>query len=273
MTLPSGSRLAIAELVFYLPALALSVYVNIRHGFRRQLGWFYLILLSVIRLVGNSMEIAANSEKSINLFVGAAVLNGVGLSPLLLAMTALLRRVNKDLLHGPLERILRLVTIPILVALVLTAYGGSQLYGQSSPSDYKNGENIARAGIIVLLVAFGLLVLIAVFSFSHLRQIRAGESVMLYAVVISVPFILIRLIYSALVYFDTHSKTFNLTGGSIWARAFMSVLEEWVTVILYISAGILAPKVDQTQEQSTGMTSSGRDQEREAKHEILLYNT
>lgn len=38
----------------------------------------------------------------------------------------------------------------------------------------------------------------------------------------------------------------------------MSVLEEWVTVILYISAGILAPKVDQTQEQSTGMTSSGR---------------
>ncbi|KAI4178181.1 MAG: hypothetical protein L6R41_008513 [Letrouitia leprolyta] len=272
MALPSGSRLAVAELVFYVPALALSVYVNVRHGFRRQLGWFYLILLSVIRLVGNSMEVAANSKNSINLFVGAAVLNGVGLSPLLLAMLAMLKRVNKDLLHGPLERVIRLITIPILVAVILTAYGGSQLYGESSPSEYKNGENIARAGIVILLLAFGLLVLITVFSFSHLRQIRAGDSIMLYAVAISIPFILIRLIYSALVYFDTHSKTFNLTGGSIWARAFMSVLEEWVTMILYIYAGIVAPKLDRSQEGTIEMSSLAHDHEREMKNKSPPYD-
>ncbi|KAL9597590.1 MAG: hypothetical protein Q9219_005029 [cf. Caloplaca sp. 3 TL-2023] len=271
MALPDGSRLAIAELVFYLPALALSVLVNFRHGFRRELGWFYLILLSVIRLVGNSMEIAANSENNLNLFIGAAVLNGIGLSPLLLAMTAMLKRVNKDLLTGPLARILALIRIPILVALILTAYGGSQLYGEASPSDYKNGENIARAGIIVLLVTFGLLTCITAFSFSHLRQIRSGESVMLYAVTISVPFILVRLIYSALVYFDTHSKTFNLVGGNIWARAFMAVLEEWVTVMLYIAAGLIVPKIARA-DKTTEMSLLRNDQETGNNSAAAPYN-
>ncbi|KAI4175763.1 MAG: hypothetical protein LQ343_001376 [Gyalolechia ehrenbergii] len=243
MTLPSSSRLATAELIFYVLALALSIAVNVRHGFRLQLGWFFLVLLSMVRVVGNSMEIAAKSKNSINLFVGAAVLNSVGLSPLLLAMTAMLKRVNKDLLHGHLERILYWVRIPILVALILTAYGGSRLYGEASPSDYKGGEGIARAGIIIMFVAFGLLVLITVLSFSHLRQLRSGESVMLYVVAISIPFILVRLTYSALMYFDTNSKTFNLKGGNIRARAFRAVPEEWITVMLYISAGILAPKL------------------------------
>ena len=262
MTLPTGSRLAIAELVFYLPALVLSILVNLRHGFRRENGWFYLVLLAVIRLVGNSMEIAANSENSVNLFVGAAVLNGVGLSPLLLAMAAMLKRVNKDLLSEPLSRILNLVRIPILVALILTAYGGSQLYGEASPSQYQTGQNIARAGIIILLVAFGLLVLITAFSFSHLRQIRSGESVMLYAVALSTPFILVRLIYSACVYFDTQSKTFNLLGGNIWVRAFMTVLEEWIAVMLYIAAGLMAPKIARGEVKRAEMSSSGYDQER-----------
>ncbi|KAL8720860.1 MAG: hypothetical protein Q9225_002339 [Loekoesia sp. 1 TL-2023] len=271
MTLPDGSRLAIAELVFYAPALILSGFVNVRHGFRHELGWFYLVLLSIIRLVGNSMDIAANSENNVDLFTGAAILNGVGLSPLLLAMTAMLKRVNKDLLPGPLERILNLIRIPILVTLVLTAYGSSKLYGEVSPSDYKHGENIARAGIIVLLLSFGLLTLITAFSFPHRRQIRTGESVMLYAVAVSVPFILLRLIYSTLVYFDTHSKTFNLTGGNIWARAFMSVVEEWITVILYITAGLMAPKIAQG-EKEMQMSVLRHDQESGTKPAASPYN-
>lgn len=42
---------------------------------------------------------------------------------------------------------------------------------------------------------------------------------MLYAATASTHFVLFRLIYSALVYFDTHSKTFNIAGGNVWARA------------------------------------------------------
>lgn len=72
MGLPDGSRLAIAELLFYLPAFVISIIVNVRHGFRCELGWLYLILLSLIRIIGNSMEIAGHSENNINLFIGAS---------------------------------------------------------------------------------------------------------------------------------------------------------------------------------------------------------
>lgn len=177
-------------------------------------------------------------------------------------MAAILKCINKDILQGLLDRLLNLVRIPIVVALILSAYGGSQLYGNSSPSDYKQGENIARAGIITLLMAFGFLVLITAATFSHSRQIRAGESIMLYAVAASIPFILIRLTYSALGYFDTHNKTFNLAGGSIWARAFMSVVEEWITVILYIAAGLMAPKAVRGKTKGPEMGVPDHDQER-----------
>ncbi|KAI4133147.1 MAG: hypothetical protein LQ338_000412 [Usnochroma carphineum] len=261
MTLPDASRLAIAQLVFYLPALTLSILVNLRHGFRRELGWFYLVLLAVIRLIGNSMEIAAYSERNIHLFIGAAVLNGVGLTPLLLAMTAMLQRVNKDLLQGPLAWILRFIKFPILVALILTAYGGSQLYGNSSSSDYQQGQNIARAGIIILLVTFGLLILITAVTYSHLQRIRSGEAIMLYAATASIPFILIRLIYSALVYFLTHSAAFSLTGRLILPRVFMSVCAEWITVMLYIAAGLMASQIARGEAKAPKMSASTYDQE------------
>ncbi|KAI4141906.1 MAG: hypothetical protein L6R39_005137 [Caloplaca ligustica] len=261
MALPDGSRLAIAQLVFYLPALVLSIVVNLRHGFRRELGWFFLILVAVVRLIGNSMEIAGNSERNIRLLIGAAVLNGVGLSPLLLAMVALLKRVNKDLLRGTLVTVLNLARLPILVALILTAYGSSQLYGQASPSTYKSGEDIARAGIIILLVTFGLMVLITATTYMHLRHIRFGENTILYAVTASIPFLLLWLIYSTLVYFDTHNNTFGLTRGNIWARSFMSVLPEWITVMLYIAGGLVAPDVASKEVKDPEMSASGYNPE------------
>jgi len=87
--------LAIAILAFYAIGLPIALYVCIRHGFRRRLGWFYLILLPVIRIIGAGMEIAAETTTRPNtgLYTGAAILNSIGLVPLLLCLMAIVKRV------------------------------------------------------------------------------------------------------------------------------------------------------------------------------------
>ncbi|KAL8821729.1 MAG: hypothetical protein Q9223_000303 [Gallowayella weberi] len=257
MTLKDTSRLAIAEISFYFPALILSIIIVIRHGFNRQLGWIFLCILAIIRLVGNSEEIAANQNHSNGLFIAAAVCNGLGLGPLLLVTIGMLKRVNtavlKDhargrggLLQGHTAKFLNWGRLPLLVALVLGAVGSAKLYGDD-PSEHSQGQTLARAGIVLILLLFlGLVVVTAALaSYVFLRPscVEAGERPILYAVVASIPFIAVRLVYSLLVNFDTTSSTFTLRGGNILVRAFMSVLEEWIAVILYLAAGMLAPPI------------------------------
>lgn len=87
--------LAIAILAFYAIGLPVAAYVCFRHGFGRQLGWFYLLLLPIVRIVGAAMQIAVENvhPPSVGLYTGAAVLYSIGLVPLLLCLMGLLKRV------------------------------------------------------------------------------------------------------------------------------------------------------------------------------------
>src|SRR5215469_383829 len=87
--------LAIAILAFYAIGLPVAAYVCFRHGFGRQLGWFYLLLLPVVRIAGAGIEITAQNLHSprTGLYTGAAVLYSIGLVPLLLCLMGLLKRM------------------------------------------------------------------------------------------------------------------------------------------------------------------------------------
>ena len=90
-----GARggLAIAELIFYVPAFFVALWVAFRHGFNRRAGWLFLVILSLVRIVGWSCQLAAQTNPSIGLKEAAIILSSVGLSPLILAMLGLLSRV------------------------------------------------------------------------------------------------------------------------------------------------------------------------------------
>jgi hypothetical protein len=87
-------HIAIAELVVYIPVALVSVFVVLRHGFHRQLGWIYLSILSGIRIAGGIMEIRShNNPNNTNDAEWGVILQSVGLSPLLLSSLGLLKRV------------------------------------------------------------------------------------------------------------------------------------------------------------------------------------
>jgi len=87
--------LAIAVLAFYAIGLPIAIFICIRHGFGRQLGWLYLIFLPVARIIGSALTIAADNTTPLNvgLYTGAAIMNSIGLVPLLLCLMGLLKRV------------------------------------------------------------------------------------------------------------------------------------------------------------------------------------
>ena len=64
-----------------------------------------------------------------------------------------------------------------------------------------------------------------------------GEHRLIIAVAISVPFILVRLIYSLLVVFANNPR-FNIVTGSVTINLVMAVLEEFVVAILCIGVGL-----------------------------------
>jgi hypothetical protein len=86
-------KLAIAVLVYYILALPVAAWICVRHGFGRHAGWFYLLALSLVRIVGSALRLAADAHPSKGLYIAAAVLSSVGLAPLLLGLMGMLKRV------------------------------------------------------------------------------------------------------------------------------------------------------------------------------------
>ena len=66
---------------------------------------------------------------------------------------------------------------------------------------------------------------------------------LLIAVVCSIPFLSVRLIYSILSGFNIDPSNFNLVNGNVLVQGFVAVMEEFVVVILYLAAGLTATKL------------------------------
>lgn len=86
--------IAYVEVCVYAPIFILTAIVVIRHGFHRQLGWIFLALFCAIRIAGAVFKIeSVHNPTSKTDIEWAAILQSVGLSPLLLASLGLLKRV------------------------------------------------------------------------------------------------------------------------------------------------------------------------------------
>jgi hypothetical protein len=89
-----SEAITIAELCVYVPIFFLTLIIIFRHGFRRQLGWIYLVIFCIVRCAGAGFKIASEHDPSSTIDVEwSAILQSVGLSPLLMASLGFLKRV------------------------------------------------------------------------------------------------------------------------------------------------------------------------------------
>jgi len=130
----------------------------------------------------------------------------------------------------------RLLQTLIIVGLILSIVGGTSSFSLDKQYTVKP---ISKVGIILYIIAYAAEVLVAVHA-SSLLPTGEVEKGLLFAVIAALPFILVRLIYSALgVIGGVH--TFNSFIGSVAAFAIMAVLTEIVVVVFFLSAGWRMP--------------------------------
>jgi len=92
--LSTDGRIAIAEICVYVPVFLLTLITVFRHGIGKQLGWIYLTIFCLIRVVGAGFKIASdNNPTNSTDLEWATILSSIGLNPLLMASMGLLKRV------------------------------------------------------------------------------------------------------------------------------------------------------------------------------------
>ncbi|EJT74384.1 hypothetical protein GGTG_08225 [Gaeumannomyces tritici R3-111a-1] len=257
--LTTHNRISIAEICVYTPSLAVAIVLAIRHGFKRSSGWLYLILFSVIRLLAASLQLATiNNPDNIGLIVGAMSLQAAGLSPLILVSVGLLGRVSANITKstskaGLPHRVFRLLQVVVMIGLILSIIGGNKLGDkigdlEAQPGGTSDGlgslqiPTESQAGIGLMLAGFGILVGATIALSLQARSIETGERRVLGAVAFALPFIAVRIVYSAVATYSSSNRNFRWfdAGPSYYNYLIgMDVCMEMLAVLVFLTAGLL----------------------------------
>ncbi|KAI2840035.1 hypothetical protein CBS12448_10649 [Aspergillus niger] len=279
MSVVTAQGVAIAELIVYIPISLVTLFVVLRHGFHRQLGWIYLFIFSGVRIAGAVMEILSETHPDNTTDLEwAIILQSVGLSPLLLSSLGLLKRVSDEICdHAPStqgsrvtmvlqklssfssvaaklkgfynkketaisgrSKVVQLLHIPALIALILSIIGGLDQYS-SDTSEHSGGKTETRVGIILFLAIYIVLCILWSTTVKDLPRMAPSQKRIVGVVLIALPLIACRLLYSLVADFS-HDRRFSLVDGNVTIWLCMAIIEEFLVVLMYTVLGVFTPR-------------------------------
>lgn len=245
MLAPKGD-LAAVEIAFFAPALLIGLYIVFRHGFNRQAGWVYIVVLSLLRIIGGAatLYMDVNNDFSTSLIETAVITSSIGTAPLLLALMGFLARINAGMERKSLPQLaFRPIQLAALAALIIAIIGGVN-ESSTSPTDQQTGKSLEEAASIVFALIWLVLALITIWNALNSRYVLSNEKMLLGASVIAVPFLLVRVAYTVSVAFSGPTSEFYYRNVNVYIEAFMQFTMEAIVVCLYIFAGLMTPKAD-----------------------------
>ncbi|KAI1752406.1 hypothetical protein F4782DRAFT_501720 [Xylaria castorea] len=249
MGLTTHNIISIVQIIFFIPFLAIAIFLCIRHGFGHNAGWILLIIFSLARLIGASLQLATIAQpKNISLYIGVLTLQSIGLSNFIILMFAMLNRALESIEKARstvlYPRILQYVQLLVLISLILGAVGSSTTsYGETGV--YKV-STLSQAGVGLTIAEFGLLVLATVVVGLNVSYAEPGEKRIVLAVALSLPFLFVRVLYSAIGTFQPGSA-FSVLTGNIYIFLGTVVIEEIIIVLIIEAMGLtlqVSPKTD-----------------------------
>ena len=120
-----------------------------------------------------------------------------------------------------------------LVGVILAIVGGVNSSSSPVPTQVNSKTKV---GVVLFLLAWlALCILLAIITI-RISSVEPGEKRLVLAVAISVPLILVRLIYSLLGSFSKNHAFSSIT-GSVTINLCMAVIEEFVVVIVLLGTG------------------------------------
>ena len=246
MGLTNREDLDIVQLVYYGIATPLIAYLLFQHGFARQIGWLYLAVLALLRIIGAATGIASVKTPSEGLIETTLICTSVGISPLLLSLLGILGRLSQGMKgQGVSQRLERLIHIPILVGLIMAIIAGTKEFSADASTRH-DGYTMLKVAVLLYLVGLLALAVVAFQTFRRKQFILDGEMRLLTVSLLSLPFLLVRIIYSIISAFSQGSNTFSIisdTNRAVVIQAIMSVLMEFSVVALFIAAGVTVRRI------------------------------
>lgn len=238
--------IAIVDLVYFVPALVLAILVSVRHGFSKQLGWASMIMLSLFRIGGGISTIVAVYHPSVGAFTAAFVMDSFGLVSLIIGLHGFGNRLNAGMSgYQYPERLFRLSHLAMMAGIGLTIAGVVDVTDGNPANDHQ-GWTYRKAGMGIFIAILALVGLAISGIVARSRQLAPAERPLLIATAISLPLVIVRLIYSALVTFQYDPAVFNSTGTStraVAARVCMTTVVEFIVVALWLVAGFRIPRL------------------------------
>jgi hypothetical protein len=237
MKFAAQEGVSIFELIIYFPAIVIAAIVCSRHGFGRASGWIFTLILCLIRILGSCCQLATYSSETKGLLEAVIILESIGISPLLLATLGLLSRCADAIGHtssGVFNAIhFRPLQLLITLGLILCIVGGTS---STSSNGVYRPQTATKVGVVLYMIAFIVLAAIAGVTTAKLSNAPSDDKRLVLAVIIALPFIFVRLIYS-LISVYSNNPHFNLITGSVAIRVVMAVLEEMAVVAIYLVIG------------------------------------
>ncbi|PVH85002.1 hypothetical protein DL98DRAFT_584059 [Cadophora sp. DSE1049] len=233
------SGLDAASLAIYGVLAIPLLYILARHGWPGFLGWLFLFAFCSLRIIGGAMALINGSKSS-----STAIISNMGLSPLLLAMVGILheaRYYRTPKFSNKIEWLLVIVIHLIITSGLALVASGASSFGAKEEKN-KHDEIFVKIGIMVLVVGWVLVCVWTLISFLPSQYNRDAPifingSKLLCAVLFSLPFVCVRLIYSVVSIFSP-SKDLNPVSGSLGLRIGLSFLMELITVIGFTLVGL-----------------------------------
>jgi len=250
MGLSTRDVVSVVELAVFIPALIVSIVICVRHGLKRTSGWIYTLILCLIRIIGSCCELYAQKHPSTGIIRTTLIIDSIGLSPLLLATLGLLTRyvdfISMRTTTYFTRKHFRITQLLVTLGLILSVVGGTT--GKKQP----DGKGViipttSKIGVILYIVAYVAIALICFVSLPQSSYVPPKERRVPLAVVIALPLLAARLLYTTLAVF-VHSDMFNMFSGNIAVHVAMSVVEEFVVVAIYLLLGFAVDRLS-SQEQ------------------------
>ncbi|KKK19518.1 hypothetical protein ARAM_003495 [Aspergillus rambellii] len=242
--LTDHSKVAIAQIIFYIPVIVLAaILLFYRHGPPR-LPWYILQIFCAVRVAcGVVVILYENSPKSVNLYIAALVLLNAGLLPLIGATLGLLRLIifydfqsNKSLnLPMILSRILFLIGIALVIS------GGSVMGNTTEANSLTTGRALTKDGYIVVAIFMAVLIVFQGYFWTQYSRLSRPSVTILKGIALAVPFLIVRISWLFLSIYHPDDPRWSNLDGDIGPFVVMTAVMEYIVVWIYIGTGFMIP--------------------------------
>ncbi|KIW85133.1 hypothetical protein Z517_00522 [Fonsecaea pedrosoi CBS 271.37] len=216
------------EIGVYILLMPLIIFLGIRHGAKHSLGFVYLCLFSILRIVADALGIANRNSTNENTIITTQAINSAGLSPLLLILGALAHeahhyQIRATLPHREAQNVLRQLRslqggFHALSAggMGLIVYAAEKSASKDSNHDSGTWTALRKLGVVLMLLAAIAEVIYAVCVWMAVRRTKVVRPVNLLSLAgftfVGGLFVGVRAVYSVIYTFDTNPDLSPVTG-------------------------------------------------------------